>query len=391
MKIKLISGFLLGVFVLSSAGLVLAQALSPSGGGGVLTPGIWTLSGTNILPTNSTWHLGSSSARIAKGWFTDLDASAVTLGGAVSGNMVVSGYTSTTRILTATGTTALPSHTFTDEPDTGMHLPASGRIGFSVDGTRAFTMSSTNTLYGSTDQVSLSLDAADASRLKYSNNSIVVFGGTIDLYVSGVNQYRFDTSMFTSTLPLTVSAGSSTFSASVSTTRLVVSTNAVLNGAVLSAPNLSALGATGDLVCQNNTTGLLEVQITNCTVSSIRFKEHVRSLNGKELMKRVRALRPVSFDWKNGDRSTLGTSQDEGFIAEEVATIDPYLVAWKEGTNEDIRKVLSAYPSFKFLEVGGRKFVPQTVDYAKVSMLVTGAVQDLDERVSRLEKYGNSE
>lgn len=162
-------------------------------------------------------------------------------------------------------------------------------------------------------------------------------------------------------------------------------TNFAIDGSRFAAPNLSALGATGDFVCQNNVTGLLEVQLVNCTVSSIRFKEHVTSMDTKEMMEKTRKLRAVMFDYKNGDAGTLGTSHDQGFIAEEVALIDPYLVAWEEATPESLAQVVKLYPK-AVMDRDGKPFIPHTVDYMKISVILSGAIQDLDDRLTSVER-----
>src|SRR3990167_10525182 len=73
-------------------GAFLAPAVSAQVGG----PNPWKVIGSAIRPIISSWTLGSSASRIAKGWFTDLDsttltAGTITISGAVSGDLDVGG------------------------------------------------------------------------------------------------------------------------------------------------------------------------------------------------------------------------------------------------------------------------------------------------------------
>lgn len=75
-----------------------------------------------------------------------------------------------------------------------------------------------------------------------------------------------------------------------------------------------ATGVSGETqVCRNATSGLL----TNCLASSIRYKDAIETYTGSVNV--LRQLRPVTFRWKaDGGR-------DFGFIAEEVARVEPLL------------------------------------------------------------------
>jgi hypothetical protein len=79
---------------------------------------------------------------------------------------------------------------------------------------------------------------------------------------------------------------------------------------------ISPAGGATD-VCWNAATSLF----SNCS-SSIRYKSDVRSFTrGLDV---VRRLRPVTFDWNfNGLR-------DVGFVAEEIANIEPLLAIYNE-------------------------------------------------------------
>ncbi len=147
---------------------------------------------------------------------------------------------------------------------------------------------------------------------------------------------------------------------------------------------LAANNVTDNLVCIT-ATGTLRTEATNCTVSSIRFKEHVQSLDSSSLLEKVKKLRAVMFDYKSPDNhGLLGTQTDEGFIAEEVAMVDPYLVSWEEANPVDLEEIRKLYPSVPRLQ-NGKWFIPHTVAYDKISVLEAGAIQAEDARITALE------
>jgi hypothetical protein len=80
-------------------------------------------SGDNLLPLTSTLEIGSSATRIAKGWFTNLDASSVVIGAIASGVLKL-----------PNGTAAAPSITFTSDATKGIYSSGSGELGFSIGG-----------------------------------------------------------------------------------------------------------------------------------------------------------------------------------------------------------------------------------------------------------------
>lgn len=53
----------------------------------ISVPSFFKKSGNNILFQNSSWELGSSESRIAKGWFTNLDTNNIAIGGTTTGNL----------------------------------------------------------------------------------------------------------------------------------------------------------------------------------------------------------------------------------------------------------------------------------------------------------------
>jgi hypothetical protein len=104
-------------------------------------------------------------------------------------------------------------------------------------------------------------------------------------------------------------------------------------GATVSQSNTVVLGRTSDSVLIpnslyiSNTAGGIngvdlciqptDARVVKCGTSSQRYKSNVESLHGS--LNLVNRLRPVTFDWKEGG------AHDLGFIAEEVAAIEPLL------------------------------------------------------------------
>ena len=92
--IKFISTVL--VTIVLCASLLTSISLAQFGGGGFSGTPLWLLDDINLLPIDSTFQIGRENSPIAKGWFTDIDASGVfTLGGTVSGGLDMASSTIT--------------------------------------------------------------------------------------------------------------------------------------------------------------------------------------------------------------------------------------------------------------------------------------------------------
>jgi hypothetical protein len=114
--------------------------------------------------------------------------------------------------------------------------------------------------------------------------------------------------------------------------------------------------STGFYVCVNTTSGQLATSTTACGGSSIRFKENVTDLSyGLDALLN---LRPVSFDYKQDYMKNA--RRQVGFIAEEVASVTPEVVAYDEGGQI------------------------QGLDYPKFSAIIVKAVQDLVKKLQKL-------
>jgi hypothetical protein len=87
--------------------------------------------------------------------------------------------------------------------------------------------------------------------------------------------------------------------------------------------------ASTSAVCYNTSTGLLTYDSTigTCNTSTIRVKHDIRPLADMSLLDGVLRMKPVSF-YYNADQHTNG--QQLGLIAEDLAAIDPRLVAYDD-------------------------------------------------------------
>lgn len=126
-------------------------------------------------------------------------------------------------------------------------------------------------------------------------------------------------------------------------------------GAVFATALTSATGGTNNAVCINATTGELINESTGaCVVSSERYKHDITTLTTPALPFLL-DLRPVSFA-PNDDDMYDYEDQQIGFIAEEVAKIDPHLAKY------------------------GEDGLPRTLDDRALLALTVKAVQELAQR-----------
>lgn len=102
-------------------------------------------------------------------------------------------------------------------------------------------------------------------------------------------------------------------------------------GSATTTGNLNLRGLTavtgGNAICLNSTS--FDVQNAGagtCVTSAIRFKENVIDLSANKALGILMALRPVSFDYKEGYHDQNELPGSYGLIAEEVEKIDPLLV-----------------------------------------------------------------
>jgi len=88
-------------------------------------------------------------------------------------------------------------------------------------------------------------------------------------------------------------------------------------------------GTNADFVCLS-ATGVLLVQTTACTISSMRFKRDIAPLEGDALA-RVNALNPVAFNMKDAPNADPNYDKRQiGLMAENVAAVDPRMAIYED-------------------------------------------------------------
>lgn len=319
--------------------------------------------GTNVTTTLLGSNVVSSTALLSYAATTSIFA--------VTNRLTAATTTMNGSFYSNTGTAALPSVSLKGDSDTGLYSAAANQLGVTAGGSASLLVSASAVSAGSNNTRTLGTQAIQWTTIfgtsvssTYSTATVAVIGSS--LYPSANNAASIGTSVRSF--------------ANVFASGTINGVNVTSTGVAIDFPGIGATGATSDLVCWTAVTGRLTHQATNCTVSSVRFKEHITGLNPSDMMEIARELRAVQYTMKEDGKA------QQGFIAEEVAMIDPFLVVWEEATDDMRAQVLESYPDFKFLVKNGKEFTPRTVDYARVSVVLSGAVNDLDHRLTELEK-----
>lgn len=142
------------------------------------------------------------------------------------------------------------------------------------------------------------------------------------------------------------------------TTRNVLSMNTSDNPFFSSIP--SATGATSGYLCYTTSTGAVTYDPSStCLVSSEVYKKDVAPLSGG--LAEIKRLAPVSFRYKLKYKALAGLGTQVGFIAEDVAKIDPRLVSYDPQTH-----------------------AVRSVQYDRVSVLLTLALQEQQREIEGL-------
>lgn len=269
------------------------------------------------------------------------------------------------QIIVGDGSATNPSIVFgnDDGRNTGIFSGGANNINFSVFGTQSLLIN-------------------QATGILPSANFVPLVNNTYSL---GLNTLAFSTLHVT-----TVSSTNIAISGAVTTTKLDVTGAATstffgLGGVSSTKLTLSSIpigsGAQNGLCILS---GGEVVQESSCVVSSARFKERIDALAPKDLMEKARKLRAVGFDWKKEYLPFNGVNanrkESSGFIAEEVALIDPLLAVYtSKFSQEDLEFEKKNYPGV-ILEIDGVTYIPQSVDYQRMSYVSMGAIQYLDEQ-----------
>lgn len=129
-------------------------------------------------------------------------------------------------------------------------------------------------------------------------------------------------------------------------------------GTVGFSSTLSAESGNDNVLCIDPTTFEVTDGGAACGASSLRFKENIEDLNHG--LNDVLALRPVSYEYKKGERRAGDDNRYLGFIAEEMIDVIPEVV---EIDSEGL---------------------PGGIDYAKLAPVLTKAIQELYQSLQNL-------
>jgi len=365
--------------------------------------------------------------------------------GSIYASGTVQAGNATSSFLAGAGTAPLPAYSFIGDPDTGFYTSAPNNIVTSLAGTAITTWTSGTFRATSNNVTSLGTAAVSWSDIYasgtanlatinavtstftststhngISNTGLMAVDGGVDfvsptgtsflaaLPTTGAGNLGF---LFNSTNDVTTASvftiqdngtsrfsvngsGVSTMSAATVAGTFIANGTATLasvtsSGAVVDFPGIGAPIAASDFACWTSTgLGRMTHQTANCTFSTARFKKHIQSMKPEEMLEKTLALRSVSFDWVEKmvpDHGINGGGKEStGFIAEEVALIDPMLVVYTdEYTPDDLAFVEKNYPG-AVLKKGDKKLIPSTVDYARVSVYTTGAIQAQQAQIDEL-------
>jgi hypothetical protein len=102
------------------------------------------------------------------------------------------------------------------------------------------------------------------------------------------------------------------------------------------------------------------------SLSDIKLKENIATLDTKIILNKVLQLRPVSFKWlDNLDNEKRRGKKDEGLIAQEVEEVWPMLVDEIESFEEGHEKI-------------------KYIHYNKLSVYMAGAIQEQQKEITEL-------
>ena len=152
-------------------------------------------------------------------------------------------------------------------------------------------------------------------------------GGTISLNVSSNSAVNIGTGTTTSTVTLGGGSNAVTFNATTLTlggsTVVTSSSPVTLSNATVKFTGVTT-GTNADTLCLS-ASGVVLIQAAACTISSLRFKEHIVDFRG-DVLARFSAVEVASYNMKANDRPNpdpnFGTRQ-VGLIAENIAKVFP--------------------------------------------------------------------
>ncbi|MCK9370272.1 hypothetical protein M0R04_10230 [Candidatus Dojkabacteria bacterium] len=192
--------------VLFGSTILIANAglLTPgSQSGGLLTPGLFKLVGSSLLPGNSSWILGTSTQRISEGWFGTLNANTSTIGTLTISTSIGSGFTNGS-ILFATSSGIISQDNSNFFYDNSSHSLGIGigtttpsalihgiktteqlRLGYDVSNYFSFSVGSTGFTTLNAAGTSPAINFPDQVYLAFTGNSVRIAG---DIYFDNANK-----------------------------------------------------------------------------------------------------------------------------------------------------------------------------------------------------------
>jgi hypothetical protein len=146
---------------------------------------------------------------------------------------------------------------------------------------------------------------------------------------------------------------------SISGTTLTDGSLSITGGAITGASgitsSLTSGNGTENAVCINGSNVFVNAGAGTCALSSRRFKHDIESLTPTDGLALVNALRPVSFKFN------ANNSEHLGFIAEEVAQLEPRLVVFEPGST-----------------------TPRAVKYEEITAVLAKAIQEQQTQIDQL-------
>jgi hypothetical protein len=206
---------------------------------------------------------------------------------------------------------------------------------------------------------------AGAPRLEFNNTSVSNQNFVLQ-EVSGALRFRIDNDAFNAAADqMTITHGGNVGIATTTPWRTLSVTGTVgFDGVTSVSTNQSAY------LCLSSNKEVVQ-DSTTCLASSARFKQNIDSLSASSSLAEVMALTPVSFQYTPECNGTLQSDPNfsgtfVGFIAEDVAKVDPRLIT------------IDA--------TGTTPTAPHGVRYENITAILTGAIKQIAGELAALEQ-----
>jgi len=251
--------------------------------------------------------------------------------------------TSYQQMRSVNGIASLPSYSFTSDPDTGMYRSIADQLDFATAGSTRLNLSSAGLrsgIMGTSTNPAYSFTSSTGAGMGFRGN-------TTWLYMQGGSTYW----------GIGVGVGGHVAAALASSTG---SANVKISGNVL-----YSLSSRRDL------------------------KENIITLDRRSSLSRIKALRPVAFNFKKeymelGNNEMIPYEKQRGFIAEEVAEVDHWMAQWgwidQSNVGMEKRMLPGADPEPNLEEA-----VPTDFNERAIMADLVASVQELESRLAALE------